>query len=74
MNRLYSGVGAMRITSGSRQSPMMPRDGQVFEQRASAFAAAGDAQRQLAAAALGFARGHDLQACRAARARISASR
>ena len=61
MNLLYSGTGEMRITSGSRQSPSVPLEVEVFEQLTAAFAAAGDAQRQLAAAAFGFGWGHDLQ-------------
>ena len=32
MRRLYSGAGAARITSGSRQSTMMPRVVEMFEQ------------------------------------------
>ncbi len=47
---LYSGAGEMRMTSGSRQSPITPLRAQVFEQCAPALAPADHAQRQLAAA------------------------
>ena len=44
MNRLYSGTGAMRMMSGSRQSQTMPCIGERIEDAAAAPRAAVHAQ------------------------------